>query len=110
MSDRINPPYYRRLGMEVADIIAAWGLSYNLGVALAYILRAGKKTPDPTDDLKKVLWHIEDELKRIGERQGQEDSSADARMAKKVAEPVFMKGRSVGIDEALERHVNGGGK
>jgi hypothetical protein len=44
--------------MEVKSIIAAWELGYNLGSAIAYILRAGKKTTDPKEDLKKAQWFL----------------------------------------------------
>ena len=61
--DPINPTYYKRGGMEVKDIIKAWDLGYNLGTAIAYILRAGKKTPDAKEDLKKAQWFLTEAIK-----------------------------------------------
>ena len=43
-SDLINhPPHYKGKGMEVIEVIQAFGLSCNLGNAVKYILRAGKR-------------------------------------------------------------------
>lgn len=52
---------------EVIKIIDAygWGWSFCLGNALKYIMRAGKKTPDATEDLQKALWYIQHALKQI---------------------------------------------
>ena len=42
--DLINhPPHYKGKGMEVIEVIQAFGLDYNLGSVVKYILRAGKK-------------------------------------------------------------------
>jgi hypothetical protein len=52
---------------EVIKIINAqgWGWSFCLGNALKYIMRAGKKTPDATEDLQKAIWYIQHALKQI---------------------------------------------
>lgn len=60
--DPINPSYYKRGGMEVKDIIKAWELGYNLGTAITYILRAGKKTADPMEDLLKAQWFLNEAI------------------------------------------------
>ena len=46
---------------EVIKIIDAygWGYEFALGNAIKYILRAGKKTDSPLEDLKKAKWYIE---------------------------------------------------
>ncbi len=64
-SDPINPSHYKSNGMEAIDVIEAFGLSYQLGSAAKYILRAGKKGP-AAEDLRKAIWFIEREIKRIG--------------------------------------------
>ena len=63
------PVYY--LGRDNApawDAIENWGLNYNLGCAWKYIVRAGKKSPDPTDDLRKAIHCLEREIEVRGRR------------------------------------------
>jgi hypothetical protein len=49
--------------IKVAD---AWGLNYRLGNATKYICRAGRKPGAETlQDLKKALWYLDSEIKRI---------------------------------------------
>jgi hypothetical protein len=52
---------------EVIKIIDAygWGYEFALGNAIKYILRAGKKTDDPSDDLAKANWYICHALKKL---------------------------------------------
>lgn len=62
--DPINPSYYKSGGFEVADIADAYDLNRWLFTAVKYILRAGKKG-DTVEDLKKSIWYIEREIKRL---------------------------------------------
>lgn len=50
-------PYYH--GTRVMELIEAFRLNFCRGNALKYLLRAGKKTPDKREDLKKALWYLE---------------------------------------------------
>ena len=59
----INPPYYKRGGIESIEIEEAWELGYKLGNVLKYILRAGKKG-DRLKDLKKAQWHLDREIQQ----------------------------------------------
>jgi hypothetical protein len=50
---------------EAIKVIEAWGLGFNLGNALKYICRAGKKQPSVTtyvNDLKKARWYLDREI------------------------------------------------
>lgn len=51
---------------EAIKVIEAWGLGFNLGNAVKYISRAGKK-PDSTklDDLLKARWYLDREIANI---------------------------------------------
>jgi hypothetical protein len=61
-----HPLHYCRGGIECIAAIEAWGLNYNLGSALAYIMRAGhKEGVDPRQDIAKAQWYIARELKRL---------------------------------------------
>jgi len=62
MKEQVNSPsHYQAEGMEVIDIIEAFGLGFSRGNALKYLLRAGKKDCRTTD-LSKALWYIQREL------------------------------------------------
>lgn len=53
---------------ETIKVIRAWGLNFELGNAVKYISRAGKKSPDTAlEDLRKARWYLEYE---IGQREG----------------------------------------
>ena len=67
-SDLINhPPHYKGKGMEVIEVIQAFGLGYNLGNVVKYILRAGKrgrKRYEKIEDLKEAQWYLNIEIQR----------------------------------------------
>jgi hypothetical protein len=65
MSDPVNPSHYKRGGIETIDVIEAWGLGFCLANAVKYISRAGVKTVDPLDDLKKARWYLDREIARL---------------------------------------------
>jgi hypothetical protein len=50
-------------GVECIDIAEHFG--FNLGNATKYIWRAGLKSADPLEDLKKARWYIEREIGRL---------------------------------------------
>ncbi len=55
-----HPPHYQGKKFEVIDVIEDFELSFNLGNAIKYILRAGKKGC-PIEDMKKAIWYLERE-------------------------------------------------
>lgn len=67
MHDPINHPnHYTASGIETIDVIEAWGLGFNLGNAVKYISRAGKKDPaKELEDLKKARWYVDRQIKRL---------------------------------------------
>ena len=59
-----SPTHYTRGSIEVWDFIRDQGLNYHLGNAIKYISRAGfKSTATKTEDLKKAIHYLENELK-----------------------------------------------
>lgn len=59
-----HPDYYRAdTGHEAIDVIEAWGLGFNLGNALKYIARAGRKG-NAVEDLEKAAWYVQREIQR----------------------------------------------
>ena len=61
-----TPSYYigKYKGLEAFDIVMDFQRdSYNLGVAIAYLLRAGKKEGNPrSQDIAKAIDHLNKEL------------------------------------------------
>jgi hypothetical protein len=56
-----HPSHYQGQRFEVIDIIEDFKLCFNLGNAIKYILRAGKKGLF-TEDLKKSIWYLQREI------------------------------------------------
>lgn len=75
--DMVNrPPHYTWLydkcGLEVIDIIR-W-FDFNIGSALKYLFRAGRKCEEglsnkekTIQDFKKAVWYINDKIKQLEE-------------------------------------------
>lgn len=62
-NDQRIPNYYKGInGLEARAVIYQFDLSYNVGTATTYLLRAGKKKENGMDDVAK---HIEDLQKAI---------------------------------------------
>jgi hypothetical protein len=51
---------------EAIKVIEAWGLNFNLGNAVKYISRAGKKDPAKLlEDLQKAAWYLDREISKL---------------------------------------------
>ena len=59
-----HPKHYKGNKFEVIDVIEDFNLDFNLGNAIKYILRAGKKE-NKIQDLKKAIWYLKRECKNI---------------------------------------------
>jgi hypothetical protein len=60
-----RPYYVLPTGAQVKDVVAH--LDYNVGVAAAYLFRAGRKPGNAkADDIQKAIDHLRFELERIG--------------------------------------------
>lgn len=66
-NDPVNHPKHYTFGkIEVIDAINEWGLNFDRGNAVKYIVRAGRKDPKKTiEDLQKAIFYINDEIKRL---------------------------------------------
>lgn len=66
-NDNVNhPEHYEKhpSGVECIEIVRH--MNFNLGNAIKYLWRAGKKDPTKTiEDLSKAIWYIQDEIKRL---------------------------------------------
>jgi hypothetical protein len=64
--DRINRPrHYRSHPSGVECIVVAEHMTFCLGNAVKYIWRAGLKSEDPIEDLKKAEWYVRREIERL---------------------------------------------
>ncbi len=61
----INPQHYQGFSNGAQPVDIAEHLSFNLGNALKYISRAGRKG-DAAEDLQKARWYINREIDRLG--------------------------------------------
>ena len=59
-----HPAHYCYSEYEPKDVIRAWGLNFNLGSAVKYIARAGRKD-DILQELNKAKQFIEFEIEAI---------------------------------------------
>lgn len=61
-----NPAHYNDHPSGIECIEVTRHMSFNLGNAIKYLWRHGKKDPEKTiEDLRKAVFYIEDEIKRI---------------------------------------------
>lgn len=73
MSDSVNHPSHyggKDNPYEAIKVIEAWTAhldgpsGFNIGNALKYISRAGKKDPAKTiEDLEKAIWYLQDQIR-----------------------------------------------
>ena len=61
------PEYYKgKNGYMAKDVVSNFDLSYNIGTATTYLLRAGKKEGNPAQqDIRKAINHLQFELERL---------------------------------------------
>ena len=62
MKEAVNHPDHYGGGentYEAIKVIEAWDLGFHLGNVVKYISRAGKKTNNTREDLKKAKWYLE---------------------------------------------------
>lgn len=67
MKENEIPEYYKgKNGYMAKDVVSNFDLSYNIGTATTYLLRAGKKEGNPAQqDIRKAINHLQFELDKI---------------------------------------------
>ena len=63
--NRIPDYYIGNNGYEARKVIDGFDLSYNVGTAVTYLLRAERKHDTPIDCIQKAINHLEFELDKI---------------------------------------------
>ena len=61
----INPAHYKTHPSGIEAIVVCEHMSFCVGNAMKYMWRAGLKTADPIEDLKKARWYLEREIERL---------------------------------------------
>ena len=60
------PEYYKgKNGYLAKDVVANFDLSYNVGTAVTYLLRAARKHDTPIDCIRKAIHHLHFELDEL---------------------------------------------
>jgi len=67
MKDNRIPSYYigKRYKIEARKVIEDFELSYNVGNATTYLLRANRKHDSPIECIQKAINHLEFELEKL---------------------------------------------
>ena len=63
-----EPHYYKgkKYGYSARKVIEDYELSYNVGTACTYLMRAGKKEGNPAEqDIQKAINHLHFELDKL---------------------------------------------
>lgn len=63
--------YYASIdgSMDAQYVIDKFGLNWNRGNVLKYVIRAGRKNPDKeVEDLDKAIQYLKYEISRVGDR------------------------------------------
>jgi len=60
-----KPRHYNIHPSGVQAIEITEHMNFCIGNAVKYLMRAGIKTEDPTEDLRKSVWYIEREIARL---------------------------------------------
>ena len=65
-SDKINhPAHYNQHPSGVECITVVEHFNFNVGNAVKYIWRAGLKSDEPIEDLRKAAWYVQREIERL---------------------------------------------
>lgn len=69
MSEIDHPKHYGGdTTYEAIKVIEAWDLGFALGNAVKYICRAGKKSNNALEDLRKAQWYLNREIERLSQK------------------------------------------
>ena len=88
---QMTPKYYIGTnGIEAFDVIEGFQPhNYNIGTAITYLLRAGKKKGNPTSqDIAKAIAHLERELKNQQDVREQQSTEATNRQSSTAGCPT----------------------
>ena len=66
-NDPVNrPSHYTSHPSGIECITVAEHMGFNVGNAVKYLWRAGLKSPDALEDLRKARWYVNREIQKLG--------------------------------------------
>lgn len=71
----MDKEYYSANGIKTIDVIDSFGLNFALGCVIKYVLRAGRKTNNKLEDLKKAKDYLEFEIDKLSKQTIKDDWS-----------------------------------
>tara|TARA_R110000822_G_scaffold230882_5_gene362970 strand:- start:3860 stop:4216 length:357 start_codon:yes stop_codon:yes gene_type:complete len=105
-----TPKYYigKYKNIEAMDVVLDFQEdSYNIGVAIAYLLRAGKKEGNPvTQDIEKAIVHLKIELEHLIENGGINSNDIQGYQGHSVATPYHYTNSTGSYQEWQEQILN----
>lgn len=98
MKEQVNhPDHYQGGGMEVIDVIEAFGLGFADGNVVKYVIRAPRKGTRLVD-LRKARWYLDWEIERVEK----EEASTEEASTEEATTRVVKEGEVFGEWEALK--------
>lgn len=78
-----TPNYYigKHHKYEARKVVEDFELSYNLGTAVTYLLRSGRKHASPEEDIEKAINHLKFELERLKLEENEESNTSREKVA-----------------------------
>lgn len=70
-TDAVNhPSHYNSHPSLIECITIVEHFNFNIGNAIKYLWRAGLKSSDPMEDLRKGVWYVNREIERLSKQRG----------------------------------------
>lgn len=77
-SDPVNhPAHYNQHPSGVECVTIASGFDYCIGNCIKYLWRAGLKSKDPLEDLRKAAWYLDFKIRQLEAERGQRTVASD---------------------------------
>lgn len=97
----VLPEHYDNSGRQPIHVIEAYDLNFNMGNVLKYICRAGKKSPNPREDLEKALTYTAFELNPVKKR------AANLPDSYRLAQELGLRERAIGAFREIIKYSQG---
>lgn len=101
-AEPVNPGHYRLGKVELIDLIER--LTFNVGNAVKYLVRAGRKSESPVEDLEKAIWYAERELFRVTGKPNALKAEVES-LRERLRVEEERRARYQAVDAAARRYV-----
>lgn len=95
MSNQVNhPSHYNQGKFEVLEVIEDQKFNFNIGNAVKYLCRAGKKNPlTHTEDLSKAIFYIKREIELLNAIKEKREPLRPNEMNRRLVKRAKKKGK-----------------